>query len=116
MQWVNASLKATERLLWWIQTVVAQKSLLQQKSVEKEKGLENKVKQTVCSALTDTTYQHGVIQQDLLQETTHGQKHNSYYTLIIDCQPNDTFSWHKMLIDYLNIFFHYNILYVLILI
>lgn len=55
-------------------------------------GLENKVKQTVASALTDTTYQHGVIQQDLLQETTHGQKHNSYCTLIIDCQLNYMFS------------------------
>lgn len=36
---------------------------------------ENRVRQTAASGLTERTYQQGVIQQDLLQDTTQGHKH-----------------------------------------
>lgn len=47
------------------------KTLQQQKSVEAE----NRERQTAASGPTERTYQQGVIQQDLLQDTTQGHKH-----------------------------------------
>lgn len=47
------------------------KTVQQQKSVEAE----NRERQTAASGPTERTYQQGVIQQDLLQDTTQGHKH-----------------------------------------